>query len=247
MTSHDSHSPLEQFVIYKIIPVEFFGIDISITNSSATMIVITCILMLILMGVQKNINSQPSKLNIALEMIYLMIQKMAKDNLGEKDSRSYVAPVLTLFLFLSFSNLIGLIPYGFTITSHFAVTFPLALAVFVAVITAGFKHQGLHFLKLFAPSGLPLWLLPMICMIEICTFIARPFTLALRLSANMIAGHVFLKVLAGFMVSLPLLAKLIPVPIIVLVIGFELFVAILQAYIFVVLTNSYLSDGVKGH
>ncbi|MDX1924306.1 MAG: F0F1 ATP synthase subunit A [Rickettsiaceae bacterium] len=246
MSAEHKHSPLDQFLIEPIVQLDLFGFDISLTNSSLTMIGVTFAIILMLSFVRAGVEGVPSRMHIFCESIYSFISKMVEENLGQ-EGKSFVPLILCLFLFISFANLCGLIPYSFTVTSHIATTIVPAMIVFCTLIVIGFRHQGVGFLKLFAPSGMPAWLTPLIVVIEIFTFFARPISLSLRLAANMVAGHVLLKVLAGFVITMPIYFKFVPLPLIVIFIGFEVFVAILQAYIFAILSCVYLSDGIKGH
>jgi F-type H+-transporting ATPase subunit a len=139
-----------------------------------------------------------------------------------------------------------MMPYGFTVTSHISVTFAIAVAVFLAVTITGFVKHGLHFLSLFLPQGTPIYIAPIMIVIELFSFLSRPISLAVRLAGNMIAGHVLLKVLAGFVVMMGVWGFL-PIPFMVIMVGFEIFVAILQAYLFTILTCVYLNDAINLH
>lgn len=240
------HSPLAQFAITPIFKFNFLGYDISFTNSSLAMVIVTLSIICLFSTVKRSYEGVPSSLHIFCEEIYLFISRMLDENLG-KEGRSFVPFVFTLFLFVLFCNLFGMIPYSYTATSQFAITLCLAAVIFAIIIIIGFARQGLHFLKIFLPEGVPLWLTPLIVPIELFAFLARPISLSLRLAANMIAGHILLKVLAGFMVTLPIFMKVLPLPLTIVLIGFEVFVAVLQAYIFAILTCVYLNDAVNGH
>lgn len=239
-------SPLKQFLIKPIIDIEVYGIDLSITNSVLMMFIATSLIIFLFSFVNEENHKVPSRMQIICESFYNLIANMIEENTG-KDGRPFIPFVITIFLFILFCNLIGMAPYSFTATSQLAVTFFISIMVFLVIIVTGFVKQGLGFLKIFAPEGLPIWLAPLIILIELFAFLARPISLCLRLTANMIAGHVLLKVLAGFVVTLPLFAKIIPLPFITILIGFEIFIAILQAYIFAILSCVYLSDAINGH
>lgn len=240
------HTPLSQFEIKKIIDINLFGFDISFTNSSLMMLISTLLIILSLFIATKNPKPIPTKLQLFVEGIYLMIKKMINDNIGH-EGQKFMPMLFMLFLFVLFGNLLGMIPYSFTFTSQIVVTLFLAMMIFFSIIIVGLSKQGLGFFSIFNPKGVPIFLSPLIIVIELFAFLARPISLTLRLSANMLAGHVLLKVLAGFIVTLPLLFKVLPIPLIVILIGFEFFVAILQAYIFAILSCVYLSDAVKSH
>jgi len=156
--------------------------------------------------------------------------------------------VFTLFMFVLFGNLLGMLPYSFTFTSHIIVTFAMALGIFTFVtLLAIFKHGPIKFIGFFLPAGTPWWMAPLMFFIEIFAYMARPVSLSVRLAANMLAGHTMLKVIAGFVVTLGLIGGWVPLSLLVVLTGFEFFVAILQAYIFTILTCVYINDAVHLH
>lgn len=239
-------NPLQQFSLHKIIPIEFAGYDISFTNSSLFMMmsVLLACLMLLVTSSKKLII--PSKAQAFAEIFYDFIANMVFVNLGKKGEK-FLPLILSIFLFILFSNLIGILPYAFTATSHIIINFVLAMVIFTVIILTGLILHGFKFFTLFLPKGTPWWLVPLMILIEIFSFLARPFSLSLRLTANMVAGHVLLKVMAGFIVSLWLLAKILPIAFVTVLIGFEIFVALLQAYIFTILSCVYLRDAIDLH
>lgn len=241
-----SHSPLDQFAIKKLVEINLFGFDISFTNSSLYMVLAGVIALLYFYLALKSEKIIPSRLQLSAEIIYDIITVTLNQNVGEK-GRKFIPFIFTLFMFILLCNLLGMIPYGFTVTSHIAVTFALAIMIFFMVTIIGFINHGLHFLSIFLPKGTPLWLAPLMIVIELFAYLARPISLSLRLAANMMAGHVLLKVMAGFIVSLMIFLKFLPIPLIVILIGFEIFIAILQAYIFTILACVYLNDAVNSH
>lgn len=241
-----SHSPLEQFALKKLIEINLFGLDISFTNSSLYMLISAVITLSYLCLALKTEKIIPSRLQASAEIIYEMITTMLNQNVG-KDGKKFIPLIFTLFMFILLCNLLGMIPYGFTVTSHIAVTFALAIMIFLLVTIFGFINQGMNFLSIFLPKGTPWWLAPLMIIIELFAYLARPVSLSLRLAANMMAGHILLKVIAGFAVSLVIFFKFLPIPLIVVLIGFEIFVAILQAYIFTILSCVYLNDAVNSH
>ncbi|MCC8416693.1 MAG: F0F1 ATP synthase subunit A [Rickettsia endosymbiont of Gnoriste bilineata] len=241
-----SHSPLDQFAIKKLVEINLFGFDISFTNSSLYMVLAGVIALLYFYLALKSEKIIPSRLQLSAEIIYDIITVTLNQNVGEK-GRKFIPFIFTLFMFILLCNLLGMIPYGFTVTSHIAVTFALAIMIFFMVTIIGFITHGLHFLSIFLPKGTPLWLAPLMIVIELFAYLARPISLSLRLAANMMAGHVLLKVMAGFIVSLMIFLKFLPIPLIVILIGFEIFIAILQAYIFAILACVYLNDAVNSH
>lgn len=241
-----AHSPLEQFKIKEIMNMELFGYDISLTNSAAFMIAAGLFVTIYFMIALRQQKLTPTKLQLSAELVYSLIDDMVGQNIGSK-GKKFVPLVFTLFLFILTCNLFGMLPYSFTVTSHISVTFALAMMVFLLVTILGFALHGLHFLSLFLPKGTPWWLAPLMILIELFAYLARPISLSLRLAANMVAGHVLLKVMAGFVVSMAIYLKFLPIPFIVILVGFEIFVAILQAYIFTILSCVYLNDAINLH
>lgn len=243
-------NPIHQFEIQPIVPLEIGGIDLSFTNSSAWMTVaIVLSIGLLSLGIRKKA-LVPTRGQLAAEGLYKFISNMVRDNVGEK-GMGYFPFVFTMFMIVLLGNLLGMIPGSFTYTSHVAVTGVLALIIFVLVTIMGFVKHGLHFLQLFCPPGVPLWIAPLIIPIEIISYISRPITLSLRLFINMLAGHLMLKIIAGFSVAM-ISAGAIgwfgaagTTMFNVLLIGFEVFVAAVQAYVFALLTCIYLRDTVE--
>ena len=183
----------------------------------------------------------PTRLQSVAESIYELVHGITHDVLHE-NARTYFPFVLTLFVFILFANVLGLIPYSFTVTSHYVITLALALVVFIGATIIGFIRNGFGYLKLFVPSGVPVFLLPLVIVIEIVSYFIRPMSLSIRLFANMMAGHMMLKVMAGFVVMLGVTAGWLPLAAMVGLMGLELLVAALQAYVFALLTCMYLSD-----
>ncbi|MCC8369268.1 MAG: F0F1 ATP synthase subunit A [Rickettsia endosymbiont of Oxypoda opaca] len=241
-----THSPLVQFNVKNLLEIQLSGIDISFTNSSGYMLLAVILALTYFYVALQKKQVVPSRLQVSAEMVYNLVTGMLSQNVGAK-GRKFIPLIFSLFIFILFCNLLGMIPYGFTVTSHISVTFALAVMVFLTVTIVGFYNYGLHFLTVFLPHGTPLWLAPLMIIIELFTYLARPLSLSLRLAANMIAGHILLKVIAGFSVSLMIYLKFIPLPLIVVLIGFEIFVAVLQAYIFTILSCVYLNDAINLH
>jgi len=241
-----THNPLVQFDIKKLIEIKALGLDISFTNSAAYMLIASILASTYFYLAFYKPRLVPSRLQISAEMLYNLVTDMLNQNVGTKGQK-FIPMIFTLFMFILFCNLLGMIPYGFTVTSHIIITFALAILVFLTVTIVGFIKHGLHFLALFLPRGTPLWLAPLMIVIELFTYLARPVSLSLRLAANMTAGHILLKVIAGFAVSLMIYLKFLPIPLMVVLIGFEIFVAVLQAYIFTILSCVYLNDAINLH
>ncbi len=231
--------PISQFVIQRIVPLHIGGVDISFTNSA--LFAFIAIALASLLFVMSPRNLIPTRLQSVAESIYELVDNMTHEVLHE-NARTYFPFVLTLFTFILFANVLGLVPYTFTVTSHIIVTLALALVVFIGATIIGFIRNGFGYLKLFVPSGVPMLLLPLVVLIEIVSYFIRPMSLSIRLFANMMAGHMMLKVMAGFVVMLGLMAGWLPLAAMVGLMGLELLVAALQAYVFALLTCMYLSD-----
>lgn len=240
------HSPLDQFKIKEIANIELFGHEIVFTNSALFMIIASLFIVFYFILAFKGKKLIPTRLQLSGELFYSLITDTVNQNVGAK-GKKFVPLIFTLFMFIMTCNLFGMIPYGFTVTSHISVTFALAMMVFLLVTLLGFALHGFHFFSLFLPKGTPWWLAPLMIIIELFTYLARPVSLSLRLTANMVAGHVLLKVIAGFVVSMAIYFKILPIPFISVLIGFEIFVAILQAYIFTILSCVYLNDAINLH
>ena len=245
-------NPTDQFLINPIVDFEFSGINLSYTNSSLWMSIGAVTAVIFLLAAIRKRELIPGRLQALSEMMYEFIASMVRDNIGSK-GRQYFPLIFTIFMIVLMGNVLGLLPYSFTYTSHIVVTLALALIIFCTVTIFGFLNHGLHFLSLFAPPGVPLALQFLIVPIEILSFLIRPVTLALRLFANMMAGHLMLKVFAGFstmMVGLGVggvLAGFVPMAFNVAILMLELLVAMLQAYIFAILSCIYLKDTVDLH
>ena len=240
------HNPLDQFLIKTIIPISIFGLDISFTNSSLFMVLVTVMLIAFQHFALKNASVVPGRLQLLLEYSYNFIKNMVDDNIGDRGKR-YLPIIFTMFMFLLFANLLGMLPYGFTVTSHLAVTFVFAGIIFIAITVLGFMKHGFGYCRLFFPEGAPLIFAPILIPLEILAYLVRPVTLSLRLFLNMTAGHIMLKVFAGFSIMLGASLAFLPVLFNVVLIGFEFFVACLQAYIFTILICIYLNDALNLH
>jgi len=240
-------NPMHQFEVYKIGPeINISGVNLSFTNSSFFMTV-SAILILSLMffGTKKKLLI-PSKIQLITEMSYTFVAKMISETAGS-NAKSFFPFIFTLFMFVLFCNMVGMLPYSFTVTSHIIITFMLAAIVFIGVTVIGFMKHGLKYLELFVPKGVPVVLLPLIVVIEIISYLSRPVSLSVRLFANMMAGHTMLKVFGGFVISLGLLGGWLPLGFSVALTGLEILVAFLQAYVFAILTCIYLNDALNLH
>ncbi len=244
--------PIHQFVITPIIPLEFSGVDLSFTNSSLWMFIAAALSTVFFVLSTRKKSLIPGRLQSVAEVFYEFVADMIKDNTGP-EGRVYFPLIFTLFIVVLMGNILGLIPYSFTYTSHIIVTLGLALLIFFTVTIFGFVNHGTHFLTLFAPPGIPKPLLVLLIPIEVMSFMIRPLTLAFRLFANMVAGHLILKVFAGFSTmmmaagAVGFLGGLIPTFFNVAMYFLELLVAVLQAYIFAILSSIYLKDTLDLH
>ena len=237
---------MEQFEIKRLIPIDLFGVDASFTNASLFMVIAVALITAFLIFAMGRRQLVPGRLQSMAELSYEYIANMVRENLGEEGMK-YFPWVFTIFMFILTLNLLGMIPHSFTVTSHIIVTFAFALMVWIVVTLIGFWRHGVGFLRLFVPSGVPWWLLPIIVPIELISYFIRPISHSVRLFANMMAGHTMLKVFAGFVVGLGVLGGWAPFAFVVAFTGLEVVVAFLQALIFTVLTCIYLNDALHMH
>ena len=240
-------NPMTQFEVYRIGPeIKVGAFDISFTNASLFMVISSLAILIIFnIGSKKN-TFIPNKLQLLAELSFTFVSKMIADTAGSK-ARPYFSFIFSLFMFVLFSNMFGMIPYTFTVTSHIIVTFVLAAFIFIGVTIIGFIKHGLGYLKLFVPSGVPIVLLQLIVVIEIISYLSRPISLSVRLFANMMAGHTMMKVFGGFVISLGVVGGWLPLSFSVALTGLEILVAFLQAYVFAILTCIYLNDALNLH
>ena len=240
-------NPMTQFNVKRIGPeIKIGAFDISFTNASLFMIISSVAILIIFnLGSKKN-SLIPNKIQLLAELSYTFVSKMISDTAGLK-AKPYFAFIFSLFMFVLFCNMFGMIPYTFTVTSHIIVTFVLAAFIFIGVTIIGFMKHGLGYLKLFVPSGVPAVLLPLIVVIEIISYLSRPISLSVRLFANMMAGHTMMKVFGGFVISLGIVGGWLPLSFSVALTGLEILVAFLQAYVFAILTCIYLNDALNLH
>jgi F-type H+-transporting ATPase subunit a len=237
--------PLHQFEIHPLIPLKLDGYDISFTNSSLFMVAAVVATTVFLVGGMIRPKILPGPWQAMTEMIYEFVANLLDETMGIK-GRKYYPFIFTLFMFILMGNLIGMVPYNFTFTSHIIVTFGLAMIAFGMATIVGFARHGFHYLTLFVPQGAPIYMLPIIIPIEILSYLSRPVSLSVRLFANMMAGHTMLKVFAGFTVALGIFG-IAPLAVNVALTAFEILVAILQAYVFTILTCIYFKDAIHLH
>jgi F-type H+-transporting ATPase subunit a len=246
--------PIQQFQIKDLMPmVSLGGHQIAFTNSALYMLIIVAAVSALLIGATARRAVVPGRLQSIAEVFYEFIAKTVRDSAGTEGMKFFPF-VFTLFVFILFANVIGLIPYSFTVTSQLIITVIFALTVFFLVVGYGFWKHGLHFLNLFVPKGVPKLILPAIVVIEVLSFLTRPVSHSVRLFANMLAGHITLQVFAGFVIMLAGFGVLgwfgaaLPLAMVVILFALELLVAVLQAYVFAILTCIYLNDAIHpGH
>jgi F-type H+-transporting ATPase subunit a len=246
--------PIEQFHLHKIFTIGHIGNqEIAFTNSSAYMFGSVALISLLMIGGVSGKQLVPGRLQSIAELSYEFVASTIRSNAGTEGMKFFPF-VFSIFMLLTISNMIGVIPYSFTISSHIIVTAAMAVMVFLTVLIYGFYKNGLKFLKLFVPSGIPIFILPLVVFIEVFSFFLRPISHSVRLFANMLAGHIALAVFAGF---IPMLAALgiagylgavLPLFMVIALTALELLVAFLQAYVFTILTVIYINDAIHpGH
>ena len=245
---HAAHSPLAQFEIIPFYPLHIAGYDVSFTNSALWMVLAVVAIIAFLLPASRKPALVPSRLQGAAEMLVNFVNLTILDATG-KEGLKYFPIIFTLFIFVLMCNLLGMIPGSFTVTSHIIVTFALASFVFVGVtLIAIFKHGIGKFLHFFLPEGTPLVMAPLLFIIEFFSYLSRPVSLSIRLAANMMAGHVTMKVIAGLIITFGMLVGVASMfPLLLFLTGFEIAIAVIQAYIFTILTCVYLNDALHLH
>ena len=238
-------SPLEQFTVKPIIPIEIGTYDISFTNSSLFMVITVLSIVTIFALCLRKRTIVPSASQSIVESAYEFIHNLLHDSAG-KSGLKYFSFIFSVFLFIAFGNFLGLFPYSFTFTSHLAAVGCLSLLALTFNIIVGIKVKKWGYLRTFLPRGIPVALAPLVVPIEAISLLSKPFSLTVRLVANMTVGHIMLKILAGFIVALGL-GGIVPLLFDACIIIFEMFIAVLQAYIYTVLSCIYLSDAIHHH
>ena len=247
--------PIHQFQITKLFTIGHIGgQEIAFTNSSAYMFLAVAVISLLMIGGSAGRQLVPGRIQSMAELSYEFVASTIRSTAGSEGMKFFPL-IFSLFMFICVSNLLGIIPFTFTISTHLVVTAALALLVFFTVLIYGFYKNGLKFLKIFVPSGIPIYILPLVMFIEILTFFLRPVSHSVRLFANMLAGHIALKVFAGFVAMLGVslgaigwIGGVLPLGLTVALTALELLVAFLQAYVFAILTCIYLNDAIHpGH
>jgi F-type H+-transporting ATPase subunit a len=247
-----AHSPVAQFELKRLLDLSFAGYDFSFTNSSLFMLITVALAFTLIIAAMRPAAMVPGRLQMLVEFLHNTIANMVEQTAGEK-SKAFFPFIFSLFMFIMLCNLLGMVPGGFTVTSHIIINLALAVLVFLVITVTGFVKHGFHFLSLFVPSGAPIWMAPFLFVIELASYCVRPFSLSVRLFANMLAGGILLKIFAGMVASmvvaggLALLLSPLPFILTVALTGFKIFVAVLQAYIFSILTAVYLHDALELH
>jgi len=244
-TLAEGHSPLAQFEIKTLIPLEVGDINVSFTNSSVFMVAtVLAISLFLVMGMRRSA-LVPGRWQSMVELSYIFIANLIKDTVGS-EGRPYFPFIFTVFMFVLFGNLFGMLPYTFTFTSHIVVTFTMALFVFLGVTLIAIAKHKMRFFTFFMPPGVPMYMAPILIPIEIISYLSRPISLSVRLFAYMFAGHTLMKVFAGFIFALGVFG-IAPWAFIVALTGLEIVIAFLQAYVFTILTCLYLNDALHLH
>lgn len=243
-------APMHQFEVCDLVPIHIGNIDASFTNASLWMVITVAVITILGFLATGRQALVPSRLQSTVELAYEFVANMVRENAGHEGMK-YFPFIFTLFIFILFANMLGLVPYSFTVTSHIIVTFAMAAFVFIGVTLIGFIKHGIGFLGFFVPKGIPFWLAPLLVVIEVVSYLTRPISLSVRLFANMLAGHTLLKVFAGFVIMLGVsglgVVSIAPLLFMVAFTGMEVLVAFLQAFVFTILTCIYLNDALHMH
>jgi len=244
--THEKHSPLDQFKIKEIYPIHIGNYNLSFTNSALYMVIATFLIIVFMLKATSKKLLIPNRSQNIAESIFGFINNLILGSIGQ-EGKKFMPLIFSIFTFILLCNCLGMTPYSFTSTSQVAVTLSIAMLCFLIITIFAIIRNGFGgFIHMFLPSGVPIWMAPVIFVIELFSFLIRPITLSVRLFANMVAGHVLLKVIAGFVISLGFLG-VFPFLFSIIMTGFELFVAVLQAYIFSILVCAYLSETMKAH
>ncbi len=239
-------NPLQQFEIQTLVPIKLGAVDVSFTNSALFMVLSVAVTTLFLTLSMRGRALVPGRWQSLAELSYEFIAATIRENVGS-EGRRYFPFIFSIFMFILLGNLLGLLPYGFTFTSHIIVTFAMALMVIVVITVIALMRHGLRFFTYFFPPGVPIAMAPILVPIEVISYLSRVVSLSIRLFANMMAGHTMMKVFAGFIIPLGVFGWWAPLAVDVALTGFEFLVAVLQAYVFTVLTCIYLHDAIHLH
>lgn len=250
------HSVLEQFDIIPLLPLRFYTLDFSITNQTVLLALIITVFFFIFQFIIHKDSSLyviPSRLQVVIEMVFKLIICIIINNIDLKNGQRFFPLICSVFLFVLMSNIIGLIPYSFTITSHFVVTFGFAIYLFLGVIYITIREHGIHTLELFLPGGTPVLLSFILIPVEVISYIFKPISLSIRLFANMMAGHTLLKVISWFAFALMnyngvlFILHMVPLLLLIPLFVLEFAVALIQALVFSILISIYLNEAIKLH
>ena len=237
--------PLDQFKLHRVKELYLFGLDFSFTNASISFLVSSVITIVLYYVCTKSLQLKANRIQVCGELFYLMIESMLY-RVTKKKNKNIKYILSTLFIFIATNNTLAIFPFFFSTTSHISVTLCLSMISFFVVISTGFKYNGISYFNILLPKNTPLLFTPLMVLIELFTFIARPFSLAIRLAANLTAGHVVLKVLSSFILMSKIFGFL-PFILLTILTSFEIFISILQAYIFVTLVATYLGEAMNSH
>jgi len=241
----EAHSPLSQFEIKRLVPIQIGDLDVSFTNSSLLMaLTVISVSAFLYLGMRRGA-LVPGRWQSMAELSYIFVANLIRDTVGP-EGRTYFPFIFTIFMFVLFGNMLGMLPYSFTFTSHIVVTFTMALVVFLGVTVIAIIKHKLHFFTFFVPPGVHWVMWPLLIPIEIISYLSRPISLSVRLFANMLAGHTLLKVFAGFIAALGVFG-VFPLAFVVALTGLEIVIAFLQAFVFTILTCLYLNDALHLH
>lgn len=238
-------NPLAQFLVKRLIPLHIGHYDISFTNESLLMTIAVVLITLLLVATTRRAALVPGRLQSVAELFYEFVDGMVRDMIGGEGER-YFPLVFSIFMFILFANVLGLIPFGYNVMSQEVVTAALAIFVVGLATLIGLLRHRLHFFSFFFPPGAPLWLAPILIPVEIISYLSRPVSLSLRLFANMMAGHTVMAVIAGFVITLGYFGFL-PIAVNAALYALEIIIAVLQAYVFAILTCLYIYDGIHLH
>ncbi len=238
--------PMHQYAIQRLVPIDIAGLDASFTNASLWMVACVAAIACFMIFSVSQRALVPGRWQSMAELSYEFVANMVRQNTGS-EGQPFFPFIFSLFMFILFANMFGLLPYSFTVTSHIIVTFAMALFVIAGITLLGLVKHGPGWFKLFVPSGVPVFLLPLISLIELISYLTRPVSLSVRLFANMLAGHTMLKVFSGFVIAMGVVGGWAPLAFMVAFTGLEVLVAFLQAYVFAVLTCIYLNDALHIH
>lgn len=238
--------PLEQFEVTPIVPIQVGNLDLSFTNASLWMVISVVAITTLLTVCMRGRALVPTRMQSLAEMFYELVANMIRENVGS-EGRQFFPFIFSLFMFILFANLLGMIPGSFTVTSHLIVTFTLAAAIFVGVTIIGIVRHRTKFLEVFFPHGAPVWTAIILVPIELISYLSRPISLSVRLFANMTVGHLMLKVIAGFVAAMGIAFGIVPIAGLVAVTALEFLIAAIQAYVFAILTCIYLNEALHLH